>query len=634
MRTFITWVMSFFILCTITVLASSPLSPLPAGSSPSQLRKKAQELTAGLSLEEKIGQKIMLDFRFWVYTTGEGAQDWTRPNEDIGRILRKNHIGGVILFSNNLKDKEQILRLTSWLSTLETNKNFRLFIGTDNEGGNVFRLPRESYPSFPGNMALAAAVRGKGPASLAYEQGKQMASDMRALKINTNFAPVVDINSNPLNPVINIRAFSDDVKLVTLLAKEMIKGMRSQELITSFKHFPGHGDTATDSHSALPRVDRPKKDAYRIDLAPYKKLLSSSLAPDMVMTAHIQYPSLDSSTLRSRQGEDIIVPATMSRAIQTGILRKEFKFKGVIITDALDMGAISHHFRPEIAVEHIFKAGVDIALMPLSLTSAGREGEIAQLIGYIARLVKSGEISEQEITESVERILFLKLRYGLVGDEKEQLPLPLSDGKKIEKTIADTSITLIKNEKKTLPLRDKGKALFILTPQAEQGRPIEKTLKEHGFLKTSFLTQEDSPQEILRRLGQADVFIVGTESTSFTPAERDGLGQGGKSTGDKDFLRDLMQQARDQGKLVIHASLRAPYDIVDYREVAHAILASYSYMGISYNILKGPSLISLAQVITGDIKPKGKLPVNTWREYESATHTGKIAFPRGFGLSF
>ena len=173
---------------------------------------------------------------------------------------------------------------------------------------------------------------------LAVEQGKLMAQDMRALHINTNFAPVVDVNTNPFNPVINVRAFSDDKNTVSVWQRNG-GGHETPRLITAYKHFPGHGSTSTDSHTGLPRVDRTRKRPLP-STSPLTQAIDRCAAPDMVMTAHIQYPALDNRQIDTRSGEKITVPATMSHEIQTQLLRNELGYAGVTISDALDMGAI------------------------------------------------------------------------------------------------------------------------------------------------------------------------------------------------------------------------------------------------------------------------------------------------------
>ncbi|CAK8737676.1 Beta-hexosaminidase [Sodalis praecaptivus] len=255
-------------------------------------------------------------------------------------------------------------------------------------------------------MALGALYEGHGESALPYLQGKIMAQELCSLGLNLNFAPVVDVNSNQANPVINVRAFGDCPAQVDRLARQMVKG--SAQIVTCYKHFPGHGDTHTDSHLNLPRVDRNREQAYAVDLAPYIAAIADNDAPDMIMTAHIQYPALDDSLITRLDGEDIIVPATLSRRIQHHMLRQEMGYRGVTITDALDMKAISDHFDPRDVVKRVFNAGVDIALMPVSVQAADEEDKLRELIDYIVAQVERGEIDSEEIDVSVARILTLK----------------------------------------------------------------------------------------------------------------------------------------------------------------------------------------------------------------------------------
>ncbi|WP_349292782.1 glycoside hydrolase family 3 N-terminal domain-containing protein [Pseudomonas sp. MWU12-2037] len=587
-----------------------------------------------MTIEEKIGQKIMLDFRYWD-PAGKATLDMTQPDDTIKTLIMDHHIGGVILFANNLKDRDQIARLTSWYASLETSTGLRLFIATDNEGGNVFRLPRGEYASFSGNMALSAAIEGGADRQLAYEQGKQMAQDMKSLHINTNFAPVVDVNAHPANPVINVRAFSDDAATVADLAQRMVAGMRQEGLITTYKHFPGHGSTSVDSHTSLPRVDRPREQAFAIDLAPYKQAIDSQAAPDMVMTAHIQYPALDSSLIRTRKGEEIIVPATLSRQIQHNLLRGELEFRGVTITDALDMGAIVEHFSREEALAGVFKAGVDIALMPVSISAPDQAYRLAPLIRAIAGKVRSGELCEAEIDASVERILRLKQRYALICHRPRKRVQPHTAAQPAEKTIADGSITLLVNQQATLPLKDKTRRYFILTPWSEQAKGIAAVMTEKGYshvvaAKESALVEA----EIRQNIDQCDVFLLGTLSTRYTQVESNGVANKKPVTDKDDVYLSYLRYAASQGKTRVHLSLRAPYDVVNYAEFVDAAVASYSFYGYENGVWRGRSMTSLAEVLIGNRRPAGKLPVNTWKRYDSQTHTGVVAQPKGFGLSW
>ncbi|WP_182074771.1 MULTISPECIES: glycoside hydrolase family 3 protein [unclassified Serratia (in: enterobacteria)] len=596
------------------------------------IKQKVKNMT----LEEKIGQKIMLDFRYWD-RNGSSNQDMTVPDEAIGKLITDNHVGGVILFANNLKDKQQINTLTAWYAAMKTHAGIRLFIGTDNEGGNVFRLPRGDYASFPGNMALAAAIEGGADKQLAVEQGKLMAEDMRALHINTNFAPVVDVNTNPFNPVINVRAFSDDKNAVSHLAEKMVAGMKQQGLITAYKHFPGHGSTSTDSHTGLPRVDRTREEAFAIDIAPYKQAIDRCAAPDMVMTAHIQYPALDNRQIDTRSGEKITVPATMSHEIQTRILRDELGYAGVTISDALDMGAIAEHFSQQGAAENVFAAGVDIALMPVSIASPAQANLLPDLIRYLADRVKTGHLSEADIDASVERILRLKLRHHLMGHREAPCSSSVSSSAhKLEKRIADRSITVVINRHSLLPLKDKALRYFILTPWGEQAKGIANVMAQEGYQNVVAAKETElSDAQIRAHIADCDVFLLGTLSTRFTPAEQDGVVTAATGSGnDSSPYPGWLKYAAEQGKKRVHLSLRAPYDIVNYAADVDAAVATYSYYGYDSGVWRGPSMISLAQVLTGKITPHGKLPVNTWHDYDEETNTGKVAFPRGTGLSW
>lgn len=589
-----------------------------------------------MTLEEKIGQKIMLDFRYWD-PSGKNEQDMLTPDATIQTLIKENHIGGVILFANNLKSKIQIKRLTDWYAEMKVGDDIGLLIGTDNEGGNVFRLPRSDYASFTGNMALAAAIEGGADIELATAQGSQIAQDMLSLNINTNFAPVVDVNTNPLNPVINIRAFSDDVNTVSRLAEQMATGMSQQGLITVYKHFPGHGSTSTDSHTGLPRVDRSRKDAFSIDMAPYRQAINNKRAPDMIMTAHIQYPALDNCQIITRNGTAIMVPATMSWEIQTRILRNKLGYSGVTISDALNMQAITGHFSYKQAVENVFAAGVDIALMPVSISSPDQAMLLPDLIQHIVEQVKKGRIREADIDASVGRILSLKEQHNLLGkkaQESDNAPLP--SGFSLAKQIADRSVTVVINQNSVLPLKDKNLRYFILTPQEEQAKGIAVSMSEEGYLNVvAAYSGELTAVQVKAHIAESDVFLFGTMSSNYTPVERDGnVTADTKSIAESDPYSDWLQYAQATGKKRVHLSLRAPYHIVRYADESDAAVATYSYEGYANGLWSGHSMQSLAEVLTGKRPPQGKLPVNIWYEFNQKTNTGTVAFPRGYGLEW
>ncbi|MFT4465854.1 MAG: glycoside hydrolase family 3 N-terminal domain-containing protein [Sodalis sp. (in: enterobacteria)] len=598
--------------------------------------KEIERRVNAMSLEEKIGQKLMLDFRYWD-PPGRPQQDMIASDATVAQIIRNNHIGGVILFANNLKTPSQIEALTSWYAAMKTRGGLRLFIATDNEGGSIFRLPHGDYATFPGNMALAAAVEGGADPQLAVEQGRWMAQDMQSLHINTNFAPVVDVNTNPFNPVINVRSFSDDAPTVACLAEGITAGMHQQRLITVYKHFPGHGSTSTDSHTSLPRVDRLRKDAFAIDIAPYKHAIDNHIAPDMIMTAHIQYPALDNTQIYSRYGEKMTVPATMSHEIQTNILRKVLGYRGVTISDALNMGAIADHFTQAEAVERVFAARVDIALMPVSITSPSEADRLSVLIHHIISKVRAGEISEEDINASVKRILRLKHSH-LWQDSRRSLSSLLINGRKIEKEIADRSITVVINRHATLPLKDKMQRYLILTPSDEQAKGTAVMTQEGYRNVVAKQTTKLTDLEIKLAIAQSDVLLLGTVSTHFkNPAMRGQPAISDQEGDNRDSDASTLSWFRYAGilgKKRIHLSLQAPYDIVSFADNVDAAVATYSYYGYDNGIWLGPSMISLAQILTGTRSPQGRLPVTLWHNYDVDSHAGTVAFPRGYGLSW
>ena len=243
--------------------------------------KKIEEKISHMTLDEKIGQMLMLEFRNWEDENGE-LKEVTELNDDIKNAIKKYRIGGIILFAENVRDTEQTTKLTHNIQkTAIENGLDPLLISIDQEGGIVVRLGTGT--SLPGNMALGATKDKK----LAYEYGKIIAEEIKALGINVNLAPVMDTNNNPSNPVIGLRSISSDPKLVGELGSEIVKGLQENGVSAAVKHFPGHGDTAVDSHLGLPVVDKSYKEVEYLELIPFNK--ASNEGVDMIMTAHISF---------------------------------------------------------------------------------------------------------------------------------------------------------------------------------------------------------------------------------------------------------------------------------------------------------------------------------------------------------
>ncbi|MDN7673563.1 glycoside hydrolase family 3 N-terminal domain-containing protein [Burkholderia oklahomensis] len=661
-----------------------------SGDDDATIESRADAIVERMTTRQKVGQKIMMAFRYWCpdgqSTCTAGMTEFPDAARD---ALRENGIGGVILFSNNLTGIEQTRRLIDGIRAAPAaDSPVGLLIGIDEEGGNVFRLPRVEATAFAGNMALGAAYEATKNDQLSYDMGRVLAAEIAAVGFNVNFAPDVDVNSNPRNPVINVRSFGDDPATISLLGRRMAQGMKSERVIGTFKHFPGHGDTDTDSHYGLPVVNKSRADAYAIDLAPYRQAIEAGQAPDMIMTAHIQYPSLDDTRVTTRTGKPMIAPATMSRRIQHDILRGEFGYRGVTITDALDMKGIADFFEEDDAVVKVFQADVDIALMPVEFRTAADAGRLTALVDRVAAAVESGRIDRAEFDRSVRRIVLTKLRNGIVATDRGRPVEALASiggpaHRAVERDIAQKSITLLRNENGTLPLQAQGRRIFILTPWGEQAEAMRRRFAELGHplvtgAKLSAITWPEQQQAI----DAADIVIVGTLSTGVTPVEHNGdpnarvappaaalmrqtAPANGQEEGSVIFdhvenadsnagagtdvrtrrsvlavavpseaqqMRDAMDYAKARRKTVIHVTMRAPYDVISYDDVADATLATYAYYGYEGG-LRGPSLPAVVDAMLGVERPVGKLPVAI-HALNADGSTGPLRYPRGFGLQY
>lgn len=368
-----------------------------------------------MEIESKIGQMMCLDFRFWndrnlnqtgelVTAVADSVVSTKKPvieiNSEIKEIISRYHIGGVILFSQNFKNKEQTKKLIYDLQKAAIDSgNPPLLICVDQEGGRVERFSFDRD-----RLKNNAEVRTPEEA---FEKGKIIAEELAELGINCNLAPVVDINSNPKNPVINVRSFGDNPKIVSEHGMAFMNGLHSQNIVATAKHFPGHGDTDVDSHLELPRLNKTLSDLEQFELKPFKALIDAGI--DMVMTAHIELPQIEKGTIISKKdGKEIFLPATLSKSILTGLLRDKLKFNGVIVTDAMNMKAISENVGEVEAAKMAIKAGSDMICMPVVLRSLSDISKLDAIYKYLKSAVDSGEISLEQINCSVNRILNLK----------------------------------------------------------------------------------------------------------------------------------------------------------------------------------------------------------------------------------
>jgi beta-N-acetylhexosaminidase len=553
-----------------------------------------------LSLRQCIALKIMPDIRF--FDAGDGDQPVLAVTGELAQGLAALEPCGVILFRENLASVAQSQALTRQIRECLGDE---ALIGIDQEGGRVTRLPRDATTSFSGNMALAACPDVQRQ-QLAAEVGAAQAQELLALGINTNFVPSLDVNSNPQNPVIGVRSFGDNPQAVAELGAALVRGMQSQGAAAAVKHFPGHGDTSQDSHTDLPCVDRSREEAMAIDLAPFRAVITDA-APAMVMTAHIQYPSLDDSCL---PGTNMVRPATLSRAMMTDLLRDEMAYQGVIITDAMDMQAISERLTPTDAVIACFSAGVDIALMPVLIRSPASFEQLNEIVAAAVAAVHEGQLDEAEIRASAQRIL------GLQDSLSEARPTAAAETQvgaarhlELEQTIAEHCMTLVSGS--LAPIQS-GTRVHLLMPGEQTAEAMRKALlAQMPELQVTSQNLENFDAVRERQLvDEADFYFVGVSEPAISAVALGGaedlpnLPDHSPASVQKALLSEATAVTR------VVAMLNSPYRAPEFAPLADAVLATYDGAPIGFGGAPGPAFQALAKVLCGQIECQGRLPVS------------------------
>lgn len=345
------------------------------------LEEKVDEEIKGLSLREKIGQMLVIDYNSTEYTN------------ELDILLKEVKPGGFILFKYNISNYTQTVY---YISKIKESNNIPMLISIDQEGGRVQKIKQVADVNVLDIPDMYTLGKTKD-ASLAYDVGKVIAEELSAFGINTDYAPVIDVFSNPNNTVIGDRAFGNDYQRVIDMAIPLAKGMKEKGVISTYKHFPGHGDTDADSHIELPVVTKTKEELYQNELLPFKAAIENGA--DMIMVAHIALPNVTGNYM----------PASLSNEVINGILRDELGFKGVVITDAINMKALVDNYTLEEIYKYTINAGTDIILMPLKPIDT---------VNTIEKLVNEGTITEERINESVKRILLMKHSNGLYENKQ------------------------------------------------------------------------------------------------------------------------------------------------------------------------------------------------------------------------
>lgn len=311
------------------------------------------------------------------------------PSPELVSLIRDAQIGGVTLFKSNCPNVKETAECIHRLKN--SADGFPLCVSIDHEGGRVHRLPKP-FTHFPPMQTLGKLYERMPSSNLAWETGRVMGKELKALGFDLNFAPVADVNTNPFNPVIGDRAFSNNAEVVALAVTQFVEGLQEAEVAACAKHFPGHGDTNEDSHAVLPRLPHNLKRLHSLELVPFKAAIQKKVAA--IMPAHVVYNGMDHG-----------LPATFSVKLLRDLLREELKFEGLIISDDLSMGAISKNSSMEEACVKAFVAGCDI------LMTFGTLEKVRSAIDYFKRAVDEGRISFEQIEKSLQRITQFKARF-------------------------------------------------------------------------------------------------------------------------------------------------------------------------------------------------------------------------------
>ena len=610
---------------------------------------RVDQILENMTLEQKIGQMIMPDFRQWKTTGASSITDLTVMNEEVAQIIDEYDFGGVILFANNVKETEQTLKLTNDMqSAAVTNKagngNIPLLLTIDQEGGIVYRLG--SGTALPGNMALGAT----GDVDLANDVGEVIGRELESLGINVNFAPVFDTNNNPNNPVIGLRSISSNPNLVAKLGVPMMQGMQKHNVATAAKHFPGHGDTATDSHTGLPLVNKTYEELAALELVPFQAAVDNGV--DMLMTAHIQYPQIEKDMAISKSdGSNIYIPATLSDDIITGVVREKMHYDGIVVTDAMNMDAISKNFGEAQAVVMAMNADVDICLMPTILRSKEDVSKLDDIINEVKRALDAGELSMDTINKSVSRILNLKEKRGILdySNDTRTWQEKLDNANKqvgskqnrdVEREVSSRAVTVVKNENNVLPLQPKANQKVLLLGAYDNELPgmelsmrrliDEKVLDNNVRYESIRYTSTTIINDLKGKIDESDYVVVISEVGSAS--------QMLPSNWLTKVPTEIINYANETDKTAVIMSISKPYDVANY-PMAKAVCAVYGNKGmdptegLNPDVAFGPNIPAGIEVIFGGHGASGKLPVDI-NEFKDGKYIDNVVYPLGYGIDY
>ncbi|MGW2488670.1 glycoside hydrolase family 3 protein [Streptomyces sp. NPDC001606] len=587
----------------LTSALALPAAAAPSDSGPADDRR-LRALISRMTLEEKVGQLFVM--RVYGHSaTAPDQADIDANLKEIGvrtaaELIARYRVGGIIYFTwaHNTRDPHQIADLSNGIqrASLEQPRGLPVLIATDQEHGAVCRIGAPAT-LFPGAMAVGAG----GSRADARTLGRISGAELRAMGVNQDYSPDADVNVNPANPIIGVRSFGADPDAVAELVAAEVRGYQASGVAATAKHFPGHGDTAVDSHTGFPVITHSRELWEKLDAVPFRAAIAAGI--DSIMTAHIQFPALDDS------GD----PATLSPAILSGILRGELGYDGVVITDSLGMEGVRTKYGDDRVPVLALKAGVDQLLNPPSLDVAWHA---------VLAAVRGGELTESRLDESILRILRLKARLGL-------LDRPYTTRAEVDRTvgiashraaadrIAERTTTLLVNEDGMLPFTPRTARRILVvgadpaSPSGTTGPPtavLAAALTGLGFTATAHPTGTAPTDAVIAQAvaaaRDADAVVVATYNVTAGSTQR-----------------TLVRQLLGTGRPVAALAVRNPYDVAQLPEVK-GYLASYCWTDTE--------LRAAARVIAGQVAPRGKLPVPVVRADDPA----QVLYPIGHGLTY
>jgi beta-N-acetylhexosaminidase len=570
--------------------------------------KWADKTLKSMTLEQKIGQMFMI----WAKARFMNAE--SPEFLELRETMQRFHIGGfglTVPFEDGLLTKTQPYEAAMLINQLQTDAEFPLMIAADFERGLAMRM--DGATSFPHAMAFGATHNP----DFARDYGRISAEEARAIGVEWNFFPDADVNSNPANPIINTRSFGEDPQQVAAMVRAYIEGAHQGGMLTTAKHFPGHGDTDSDTHLATARINQNLNHIQNIELVPFKAAIEAGV--DAVMVGHLSVPALDSDNNRV---------ATVSPKIVTGLLKHDLKFEGLVVTDAMDMNGLTKLFgygsdAPGKAAVAAIKAGNDLILIPSDL-----EGSYNGLL----RAVRRGELSEDRIDESVRKILRMKAAVGLnkarlVNIDALKTVISKPESLSLAQEIADASVTLVRDNLQALPLRARsagtaargpayqksesirGRQLAIIITddsRGESGRFFDQQIRRRApEIRTMWVddrTAAGMSGSVLDAVQQAEKVVIAIYAIPSAGRVKIENGQFRASSDMSDapaaLVKNILQQA---GNRTVVVAMGSPYLVQDFPEV-QTYMCTYSNSQVSDE--------AAVKALFGDIAIHGHLPVS------------------------